>query len=70
VVRVGYADPDADQNLDPTMAGGSDELWHYDVGVNYYLKGHEMKLQGAYQRQQFDDKVAVNQVILVAQVNY
>ena len=70
VVRVGYIDPDADKNLDPTMSGGSDEMMHYDVGVNYYLKGHEMKLQGAYQRQQFDDKDAVNQVIVAAQVWY
>ncbi len=70
VVRVGYIDPDADKNLDPAMSGGSDEMTHIDVGVNYYLKGHEMKLQGAYQRQQFDDKDAVNQVILAAQVWY
>ena len=70
VVRVGFMDPDTKQNLDPTMSGGSDELWHYDIGVNYYLKGHEMKLQGGFQRQQFDDKTAVNEAILAAQVWY
>jgi hypothetical protein len=70
VLRVGYGDPDISKNLDPTMTAGSDELWHYDAGVNYYLKGHEMKLQGVFSRQQFDDKDAVNEVIVAAQVWY
>jgi hypothetical protein len=69
VVRVGYVDPNTAKNLDP-VADKDDELFHYDLGVNYYLKGHEMKLQGAYQRQQFDTKTANNQVILAAQVWY
>ncbi len=70
VLRVGYVDPDTSQNLDPAM-GGNDELWHYDIGVNYYLKSHEMKLQGSYQRQQFQSKTPnVNEIILAAQVSY
>lgn len=70
VLRVGYVDPDTSKNLDPAM-GGSDELWHYDIGVNYYLKSHEMKLQGSYQRQQFQSKTPnVNEIILAAQVSY
>ncbi len=70
VVRVGYVDPDADKNVDPTM-GGNDERWHYDVGLNYYLKAHEMKLQASYQRIQFETKTPnVNEFILAAQVNY
>ena len=69
VVRVGYVDPDTSKDLDPTM-GGSDELWHYDVGANYYLQSHEMKLQASYQRQQFQTKAAVNEIIIAAQVAY
>lgn len=70
VLRVGYVDPDTSKNLDPAM-GGNDELWHYDIGVNYYLKSHEMKLQGSYQRQQFQSKTPnVNEIILAAQVSY
>lgn len=70
VVRVGYVDPDADKNVDPAM-GGNDERWHYDVGVNYYLKAHEMKLQASYQRVQFETRTPnVNELILAAQVNY
>jgi len=69
VVRVGYVDPDTSKDLDPTM-GTSDELWHYDVGASYFLQGHEMKLQASYQRQQFQTKPAVNEVIVAAQVWY
>jgi hypothetical protein len=68
VVRVGYLDPDTAQDLPATAT--SDELLHYDVGLNYYLRGHEAKLQASYQRQQLDDKPANNQLILAAQVNY
>jgi hypothetical protein len=67
VVRVGYLDQDTSQNV---AATGADELLHYDVGLNYYLRAHEMKLQAFYQRQQFDDKVANNQAIIAAQVSY
>ena len=70
IVRVGYVDPDTSINVDPAM-GGNDERWHYDVGVNYYLKAHEMKLQASYQRVQFETKTPnVNEFILAAQVNY
>ena len=67
VVRAGYLDQDTSQDIAMT---GADELVHYDVGLNYYLRGHEMKLQALYQRQQFDDKPANNQVIVSAQVSY
>lgn len=69
VLRVGYVDPDTSKNLDPTM-GNADELWHYDVGLNYYLQAHEMKIQASYQRQQFETKTAVNEMIVAAQVAY
>ena len=59
-----YADP-----IQPARASG---LLHFDIGMNYYLKKHEMKLQGAYQRTQFKDdaKPANNELIFAAQVNY
>jgi len=69
IIRVGFLDPDADKNLDP-VADKDDELLHYDAGVNYYLEGHEMKLQASYQRQQFDQRIANNQIIVAAQVWY
>ena len=70
IVRVSYFDPDTSKDLDPTM-GGLDEEMTYAVGANYYLKGHEMKLQGVFERQQFQTKTPnINEVILAAQVWY
>jgi hypothetical protein len=78
IVRVGMYDPNVDVNLDPTMVpatnfGGNDERFDYEVGVNYYLRNHEMKLQASYDRQQFDNsdaKAPVNEVIVAAQVSF
>lgn len=67
VVRIGFLDPDTSQDV---PADGDDELVQYDAGVNYYLRGNEMKLQASYQRAQFDDAAANNQVIVAAQVSY
>ena len=68
VVRVGYLDPDTDRNLGPD--GDDDEVWHFDAGINWYLSGHEAKLQLAYGRFEYNDLEPNNQVIAVAQVSY
>ena len=76
VVRVGYFDPNTDADVDPSMVaasnfGGNDERTDIEVGLNYYLRGHEMKFQVSYDRQQFDQKdikPANNEVIFNAQV--
>jgi hypothetical protein len=76
VLRWGFYDPDADNNVDPTKVaasnfGGNDERMDYEVGLNYYLRNHEMKLQASYDRQQFDQsdvKKPINEVIFEAQV--
>ena len=78
VVRVGYFDPNTDADVDPSMVpasnfGGNDERTDIEFGLNYYLRGHEMKLQLSYDRQQFDQsdiKPANNEVILATQVWY
>jgi hypothetical protein len=78
VVRVGYYDPNIDADVDPSMVaassfGGNDERTDFEVGLNYYLRGHEMKFQLSYDRQQFDQsdiKPANNEVILATQVWY
>jgi hypothetical protein len=56
VVRVGYYDPNTDADVDPSKVaassfGGNDERTDIEVGLNYYLRGHEMKLQVSYDRQ-------------------
>jgi hypothetical protein len=71
VVRVGYHDPDTDNELSPTSATGADERWDFEAGINYYLRGHEVKFQLAYDRQQFDDdnvRTPINEVVFGTQV--
>lgn len=70
IVRVGYVDPNTDSNPMPTSPKDEDEFFHFDVGANLYLQAHEMKLQMSYQRQQYDDNPANNQLIVAAQVQY
>ena len=77
VVRFGAFDPNTTNDNTKIAGSNNDSLLHFDVGVNYYLVKHEMKLQAAYQRMQFQDvpapgmtKAANNQVILAAQVMY
>ncbi len=62
MIRIGYFDGDVDVS--------DDELRQYDIGVNYYLKGHEMKLQASYSRQDFAAGTDVNEIILATQVEY
>jgi hypothetical protein len=64
VIRVGAFDPDT--NVDKNA------LLHVDVGANYYVIKHELKLQAAYQRIKYQDdmKPGNNQVIVAAQVFY
>ena len=54
---------------DPDTGTAKDGTWQVDVGVNYYLRGHEAKAQLAYSRFQYQDssKTADNQVILALQ---
>jgi Phosphate-selective porin O and P len=73
VLRFGFFDPNVDADVDPTMVpassfGGNDERMDYEVGLNYYLRNHEVKLQASYDRQQFDQKTANNEVILAGQI--
>lgn len=69
-LRVGYLDPDVRANVDPTTAGGKDEVWHVDAGLNYYLRKNEAKVQLAYSRFQFDTRSANNEIILAGQVSF
>jgi len=77
-VRVGYYDPNIDVDLDPSMVagsnfGGNDERMDYEVGLNYYVRAYELKLQVGYDRQQFDNsstKMPINEVIMAAQVTF
>lgn len=69
-VRIGHLDPDIGQDLDPAAGKGKDELWHFDAGLNWYVHKNEVKLQLDYSRFQFEDKVAKDEIIFVAQVAF
>lgn len=70
IARIGHLDPNLKSNLDPTTAKGRDELWHYDLGINYYVKKNQAKIQGVFQRWSYNDKKAENQFILATQLSY
>jgi hypothetical protein len=69
-LRVGYLDPDVHRDIDPTVAGGKDEVWQIDAGLNYYVRKNEAKLQLSYSRFQYDTRAANNEVILAGQVSF
>lgn len=71
VVRFGFHDPNTEIDVDPAAPvgfGASDERMDYELGLNYYLRNHELKFQASYDRQQFDQRTPINEVILAAQL--
>jgi hypothetical protein len=61
VVRVGQFDPNIDVD--------DDETWVYEGCLDYYIKGHEAKVQLSYSRFEYqDDRTANNSLILASQV--
>jgi len=70
VVRVGYLDPNTDSDLEPTSQTAKDELFHFDLGVNYLIQKHEAKVLLNYLRQEFDTKKPNNVVVAGAQVGF
>jgi len=69
-LRVGFVDPDVARDVDPAVAGGKDEVWHVDAGLNYYVRKNEAKLQLAYSRFQYDNRTTQDEVILAAQAGF
>lgn len=69
-LRVGFFDPDVSTDVDPASSAGKDEVWHFDGGLNYYLRQHEAKLQLMYSRSQYQTRTANNQVLLAGQVSF
>jgi hypothetical protein len=74
VVRIGFYDNDVDNSATDATQAAEIERMDYEVGANYYLRNHEMKLQASYDRQQFKNpstvttRPAVNEIIFAAQV--
>jgi hypothetical protein len=68
VVRVGYVDPDLDG--DAAEGNSSDEVVHYEGGVNFYIQKHEAKLQASYSFFDFEDGDPRGEAIFAAQVSF
>jgi hypothetical protein len=74
VVRIGFYDNDVDNSPSDAAQAAEIERIDYEVGANYYLRDHEVKLQASYARQQFKNpdtattRPAVNELIFAAQV--
>jgi phosphate-selective porin O/P len=74
--RIGHFDSDVRGNLagNPNERGStapfSDEMTSYELGVNYFLRGHEAKLQAAWSRYVFPDQLNRGEFILAAQAAF
>ena len=60
VARAGY--------LNPTKNNGRDPFWHYEGGVNWYVKKNEAKFQLSYTYNQFEDRPPADELTLAAQL--
>ncbi len=67
IVRIGRLDPDID-NEGTTVA--TDEVWHYEAGVNYYLQGQEARLALTFSDFHYEDSPNRYETILFAQVSF
>ena len=67
-LRIGYLDPDVDADL--PVSASKDELFHVDVGLNYFIQKHEAKLRLNYYRFEYDDDTPRDEVLLAAQVGF
>jgi hypothetical protein len=68
VVRIGYVDPDLDG--DAPEGNSSDEVVHYELGLNYYIQKQEAKLQLSYSLYDFEDTNTRGEAIFAAQVSF
>ncbi|HKE14904.1 MAG TPA: porin [Kofleriaceae bacterium] len=63
LVRVGQLDPNTDSDSD------NDETWVYEGCLDYYIRGHEAKVQLSFSRFDYkDDRTDNNELIFASQV--
>ena len=60
ILRVGY--------IDPNTGVDANHMWEYNIGLNYYIRKHESKLQLNYSH--FPNSRFENELILAAQVAF
>jgi len=81
LVRIGRFDSDTTKNLGgnnnerpsgtlPASAPFSDEMTSYEFGINYFLRGHDAKLQAAWSKYVFKDQLNRGELIIAAQAAF
>lgn len=67
VARVGFVDADVAEDV---AAGGTDEVWHYEIGANYNFDARRARLALSASLFDFDDSPSETVVILAAQLSF
>lgn len=70
VARIGFLDLDIGNRGPPPPGRNFTTEWDYDVGLNYYIEGDEMKLQLWYSFQNYNTRPSINEIVFAAQVWY
>jgi hypothetical protein len=77
IVRLGYRDTNVHDDVAapatiPIPSGGylSDEVWHYEVGVNYYLQQQETRLALTFSDFDYDNAPNEYDTTMFAQVSF
>ena len=75
LVRIGYYDPDVHQDLpgkvgEHTNLTTGDEVTTYELGLNYYLRGDNAKLQAAWSKYVYKNEPNRGEFILAAQAAF
>lgn len=79
--RIGRFDSDVKQDLvgnpsgrqagtTPLSAPFQDEMMSYELGLNYYLKGHDAKLQASWSKYVFPNQLNRGELIVAAQAAF
>lgn len=66
MIRIGQLDTDVDND----GTGGSDELTHFDFGVNYFILDKQAKLAASASIFDFEQEATQTDVILMAQASF
>jgi len=75
VFRIGYYDPDVHQDLqgkagERTNLPTGDEVTTYELGLNYYIRGDNAKLQAAWSKYVYKNEPNRGELIVAAQASF
>jgi len=68
MLRFGYVD--RDDRFDSVKGNATDEVRHYEAGLNYYIAKQEARLMSSWSIFDFHETQTRHEVILGAQVSF